>query len=668
MDISDLYPFDAFAMLYMQKIINFASYKNIKGMNLLRAFVVALFTAIFVQLLCAQVPVTVSKKKTAIDGKTYYLHTVRQGETLYSISKAYNVLQKDIVFNNPESLESIRVGQELKIPEMSENAPLQKPLESSRHIYHIAEKGQTAFAIAKLYEIALEELYRYNPELEHLPLQVGQVVTILKKETLDTTAVSLPAADYRTHEVKRRETLFSISKDYEIDVNRILEANPEIDPALRNIKIKQIIKIPYPDSAPISIPIETSQTDTVVVRQDLEPDTCTHTTQKEFHVAMLLPLFIADNFPAALPDTTMTRDGEGRYRRRDGSYWMNARSENALEFYQGALLAIDSLKKRGLTAKIHVFDTGRDTVKIAQILADPVMKNMDLIVGPFYTEQIDRMARFARENGIFYISPAATNIESLKNSPYLIQVNSGEINSVAPMVDFITAKDSVRVVLIGDKTETDRTLFQAYRNRLQPLLADSLFMAVEFSIDSMMIPPQYLQKNKPNIVIVTANNEAFINLLAEQLNAATYNYAINLYGLDIWTRFVNLDAEYLHHLEFRFATAYHIDYARKDVLHFLRKYRKYYSSEPANRQGGYALAMFRYAFLGHDVMFFFGSAMQQYGKNFGHCIRYFKLPTLQSDFHFTRVSPEGGHHNTHLDIYRYTKTYSVVKEKLATEY
>ncbi|MDR1672877.1 MAG: LysM peptidoglycan-binding domain-containing protein [Bacteroidales bacterium] len=644
-------------------------------MNLSRAFVVALFATTLVQLTGAQVPVAVSTEKTVIDGKTYYLHTVKQGETLYSISKAYNVLQKDIVFNNPESLENIRVGQKLKIPEKSETTPPQKQLESSRHIYHIAEKGQTAFAITKLYEITLEELYRNNPELEHSPLQVGQVVAIPKKETPDAVApapVSLPMADYRTHEVKRRETLFSISKDYETDMNRILEANPEIDPVRKNLKVRQIIKIPYPDLAPISIPVDMSQADTVIVRQDLAPDTCSRTTQKEFRIALLLPLFIADNFPAISPDTTMTRDNEGRYRRKDGSYWMNARSENAVEFYQGALLAIDSLRKKGLAAKILVFDTGRDTIKITQILADPLMKDMDLIIGPFYTEQIHRMAHFAQENRIFYISPVSTNIESLKNNPYLIQVNSGEINSVPPMADFIADKDknkdSIRVILMSNKAETDQTLFEAYRNRLQSLLPDSLFTAVRFNIDSMMTPPQYLQKNKPNIVIVTASNEAFINLLAAQLNAATYDYAINLYGLDVWTRFVNLDAEYLHHLEFRFASAYHIDYTRKDVLQFLRKYRKYYHSEPVNKQEGSTWSMFQYAFLGYDVMFFFGSAMQQYGKNFGYCISHFNLPMLQSDFHFTKVNFESGHRNTRQDVYHYTKTYSIMKEKLAKEY
>ncbi|GHT22492.1 hypothetical protein FACS189430_04360 [Bacteroidia bacterium] len=605
---------------------------------------------------------TVSKKKTVIEGKTYYLHTVKQGETLYSISKAYNIQQKDIVFNNPGALESIRVGEELKIPEKTTGTEAAKTqLESTQFIYHIAEQGQTVYSLMQKYHLTQEELYKQNPELEHSPLQVGQVVTIPKRDSKPSDSDN----GFRIHEVQKRETLFSIARTYNLSANQLMDANPEINSRTQDIRAGQKIRIPLPDVKPIGIPVEMSQTDTVIVRKDLEEDSaeCVPVTQTNFKIAMLLPLFLSGN-AAVASDTTYTKDAQGRYVRKNGTYWISPHSETALEFYQGALLAIDSLNKLGLNAKVYVFDTMRDTLEVQKILSTPVMKEMDLIIGPFHTELVDKTARFAAENHIFYVSPTAVNIESVKNSPYLIQVTTGAMSTVAPTMDIISRqRDSIRVTLIGNKSETDQTLFHAYHNKLKTILPDSLISTYQFKVDSLKTPPEYLKKKTKNVVIVTATNEVFITIIAAHLNAATRDYPVNLYGLPVWTNFINLDPEYLHNVEFRFATPYYIDYSRKDVLRFLQQYRKYYATEPSlSKQGSYSLLPVQHAFLGYDVMFFFGSAVKLYGKDFGQCVSHFRLPALQSDFHFTKVSP-GGHINSNLNIYRYTKNYKVVKEK-----
>ncbi len=650
-------------------------------MKFLRLFIICLMWISAIQPVQSQVNITLSKKKTVIDGKSYYLHTVQAGETLYSISKAYNVLQKDIVFNNPDAFEGIKIGQELKIP-INSGTPASNQLESAQFIYHITEKGQTTYALTQLYHVSMEDLYKYNPELEHSPLQAGQVVTIPKKAGQVVASKPVPQDNYFIHKVQRKETLFSIAKEHDVDLNRIFEANPELDANDPKIKIGQEIKIPFSDAnvQPIGLPIATSKTDTVIIRQDLgnsvmmppqmmvKEDSigCLPTVRKDFRVAMLLPLFLADNAPASLPDSSMVKDADGRIRLKNGRYWISSKSTNALEFYQGALLAIDSLKNQGLNVKVDIFDTMRDTIKMAQILRSPVMKEMDLIVGPFYTELVNQVARFARENKIYYVSPVAINVESLRNNPYLMQVNAGEITSIGPMVDFIAKQEKIRVILIGNKSETDQTLFHAYQNKLKTVFADTMLSVHQFRTDSLLQPTRYLKKDRLNIVIIPAIDEAFVNVLTAQLNAAAYNHKINLYGLAAWTKFVNLDLEYFHLLEFRYATAFYIDYQRQAVKRFLQQYRKFYFTEPTMLTGRGSISSYPYqfAFLGYDVMFYFASAMKQYGKGFGYCIPNYYLPMLQSDFQFHKIDPYSGYMNTHLDIYRYTKEYTVVKENI----
>ncbi len=660
-------------------------------MNILRIFILCLMWVTVVQPVHSQVPVTPSKKKVVIEGKSYYLHAVKQGETLYSICKAYNVLQKDVVFSNPDALEGIRVGQELKIPIKVDGTSAVNQLESAQFLYHITEKGQTTYWLTQHYNISLETLYKYNPDLEHSPLQAGQVVTIPKGGNAAVQQAK-PTVSYTTHVVKRKETLFSIAKSYNVDLNRILEENPEIDANDLKIRIGQEIKIPLPDSGAIGIPVEMSKADTVIIRQDLEktpqhpaPDVnsaattsvadtpvvienmsdCVTTSQKEFRVAMLLPWFLAENSPASPPDSAMVKDSEGRFRYKNGQYWINPRSANAIEFYEGALLAIDSLKNQGLITKVYVFDTMRDSVKMEQILKSPVMKDMDMIIGPFYTELVNQVARFAQENRIYYVSPIAINTGSLKNNPYLMQVNAGEINAVGPVVDYISKQENVQVTLIGNKSEADQTLFHAYHNKLKTVFADSMITVRQFRPDSIpQQPGKYLKRKKTNVVIIPVSDEAFVNILTAQLNAAAHSFQINLYGLAGWTKFVNLDQEYLHALEFHYATAFYIDYNKPQVQHFLQQFRKFYHTEPTmlTGRGGVSSHAYQFAFLGYDVTYYFASAMHKYGKGFGYCISNFRMPMLQSDFHFTKIDPFSGYMNTNLDIYKYTKDYNIVKE------
>jgi len=528
----------------------------------------------------SQVVVTPSATIEMIGGRRFYLHTVKQGETMYSISRAYNVSQQDIGLHNPGAIEVLSIGQVLKIP-----------------------------------------------------------VLIV----------------YETHTVRRSETVFSISRMYNVSINEILEANPEIDQRDLILSINQQIKIPVPFivTTPATITEEARQSEFV-------------TPEGGFRIAFLLPLFSDDTFPAYAPAPSMERDSNGQFRNMDGQFWIHPRSTNALEFYQGALLALDTLKKQGLNAQITVFDTMRDTERTAQILRSPEMNNTDLIIGPFTTELVNQVAGFARENEVHYVSPVAINAESMRNNPYLIQINSGEINTVNPIVDFIAAQSNIHVTLIGNSSEADQALFNAYSNRLRATIPDSDLTILQLRHDNLPQPGSYLKRNQMNMVIIPAASEVFVNMITGHLNAASNSFQINLFGLEGWTKFVNLDLEYLYKLEFRYATAFYIDYDNSEVQNFLKKYRNMYHTEPTMLTGLGEISplQFQYAFLGYDITYYFVSALTKYGKSFGNNLPDLKLNLIQSDFRFERVDPVSGFRNTRFTIYKYGRDYSIVKETI----
>ena len=179
-----------------------------------------------------------SKNKVMIQGKVYYVHIVKAEETLFSISKAYQVSQKEIAKENPDILWGLQVGQALKIPFSKSE---QKETETE-YIYHIVNSSETAFSLSKKYNISLEQLYEHNPGTEE-GIYVSQVLRIPKKSEIKEKPVFDQQNDlYYYHQIKPEETFYSISRLYNIKVRRLKKANKNIN--VNELPIGQYMRIP----------------------------------------------------------------------------------------------------------------------------------------------------------------------------------------------------------------------------------------------------------------------------------------------------------------------------------------------------------------------------------------------------------------------------------------
>ena len=118
-----------------------------------------------------------------IDGKNYYLHTIEQGQTLYSLSKVYDVPVDELIFENPEARSGLAIGQQLKIPVESREKKISNELRSGdfRYIFHIVKKGQTIYGISRIYDISVDDLKAANPEWIE-GLEPGQYLKIPMKD------------------------------------------------------------------------------------------------------------------------------------------------------------------------------------------------------------------------------------------------------------------------------------------------------------------------------------------------------------------------------------------------------------------------------------------------------------------------------------------------------
>ena len=192
-----------------------------------------------------------------INGAKYYVHTVQPGETLYALSKSYNVSEKVILENNPSAADGLKASAVLKIPfvaRVSEQLPDRKLRRTFD--FHTVEKGETLYAISRRYEIPIQTIIEDNPTLDPIHLRLGERILIRRKqigsedeagtqqqwEAYRNSLNSVAEAGTSYHIVHPGETFYSLSRRFGITEEELGRLNGGLKAA--DLKAGAMIKVP----------------------------------------------------------------------------------------------------------------------------------------------------------------------------------------------------------------------------------------------------------------------------------------------------------------------------------------------------------------------------------------------------------------------------------------
>jgi LysM repeat protein len=552
---------------------------------------------------------------------------------------------------NKDADTSIKVGQILKIPAENQITQLPGILNSENYIFHIVESGQTVFSIAEKYQTTKENIYKHNPETEISPLQKGQIVKIPKTGAsagdLKQNEPSVPS--FSEHKVKRKETLYSISRNYNISVDEIIIMNPELNTS--DIKTGQIIKIPLLTKVAPSYNNDTTTgiaNNNVVVMTALEP--CTPKDDNQIHkVAFLLPLFLDEN------KTIVELDSVSGGKNVEEKL-LFVRSRNPLEFYEGALLAIDSLKKAGHSFRIYVYDTGRDIQKLTGILNRKELAEMDMFIGPFDTLLLEKALVFAQMHNIKVVSPLSQNNNLLRGNPNLYQINPAETSKIDAAIQYLSSQRDKNIILFKSNRPLDKDIYNLFEEKLNLLRVDGFQFKTHTGNKDGTLSSK-LVTDRENLIIMPSNEETAVADLLRNMNYVNINYKITVFGMPRWMTFSSIDISFLHNLQFEYYTSFFADYSKPVTKKFILKMREHFKTEPGTQS--FSSQGYSYAFLGYDVTFYFLNALAKYGRNFDACLPLYQVDLIQSDFHFSPVPNGNGTMNNVVNIIKYNGDFTI---------
>ncbi len=204
-----------------------------------------------------------SLRLETINGKQFIIHQVSEKETLYAISKHYGVSIMNILEFNKTADGGLEVGQILQVPYVPKSR-----VQSANGILHTVSAKETLFSISKLYDVPVEDIKAQN-NLSSNSLSLGQQLVIKKKPQQNQEPVkqSQQLPDKATHIVAPKETLFSISKQYGITVQQLKDWNGIQG---NELKIDQVLVVAQPVKSVDPVKTEPTMTVPIVIAQSTE--------------------------------------------------------------------------------------------------------------------------------------------------------------------------------------------------------------------------------------------------------------------------------------------------------------------------------------------------------------------------------------------------------------
>lgn len=437
-------------------------------------------------------------------------HTLQAKETFFSIAKLYEVSVESLENANPTiDKTAVAIGTVLNIPAKPSIELKPKSDTDIKTVYHLVQPKETKFGIAKQYKTTVENLEKLNPEIvSGLPigykLIVNQKVDVPSELVAEEKSIPAPKIvdkNYLLYEVKPKETLFGLAKNFHLSQEKLLQLNPELKDGVR-------------EGMQLKIPAENALFTLEKVTKNLIESVDSSKKQ----IALLLPF----NISKIASDTTLTTQA-----RLKKDSFLNL----TLDIYAGALIAIDSAKQLGLNVNFKIYDSQetRNSSNVVNLVKNHNLNNVDVVIGPFYPQYIEKVAELLSDSDVPVISPLRETTKTYPNL-YVSMPSANQLRD--GMMNYLMKINGNVVALIDPKRSTSRTY-------LQSDFPDTFIAPLDekgrVKFDSIR---SKLKSNKVNyLVLDTGSTGMILNALALSNEAKTNGFNTELVVLDLNSTF-----------------------------------------------------------------------------------------------------------------------------------
>ncbi len=415
------------------------------------------------------------------------IYIVKPSETSWSIAHKYGISIDSLKVLNPEMGKILPIGQELVLPLKAVENKTPEQEEVTVYTSYIVPEKDNFFQLKQKFGVTEELLKEINPQLKERGLQQGMEIRIPK---VTNQSLLVNAENYIFYAVKQGEGFYRLKVKLGYAQEELQKLNPIIVEQ-GGLKPGMILKIPKNRA------IEFNVRNSNIVDNFRLIDSIN--TQNRPSIALMLPFRINEiDFSS---NENIKRKFKG-----------NVPLKYSLGLYTGALVALDSIKKLGITTDVVIFDTEMNIEKSRELLLDEQFNNIKAVIGPLNGKLFSELAPSFKSKNIPVFSPFSSGGEATLDNVFY-SVPSDEVLS-AKMVNFIAAKiKSEQLMIITDKTS------EATKELLLKKFPKAVFLTPK-SLDKKIDYVLPLFSNKvENWVLIATNDVNTLSTLTTVLNS-----------------------------------------------------------------------------------------------------------------------------------------------------
>jgi LysM repeat protein len=559
-------------------------------------------------------------KRIVKDTLLFYVHEVDKGQTLYGLSKFYQVSIEDIVAHNPRAEHGIKIGEQLYIPASKQKVEI-----------HIVQKGETLYTIARKKGVPESNVRMLNPSLTE-NLSIGQEIIVPwgaspVVEEEEVTALISPSqeaaiafarkqrkigkdtvvkqqetgrmvkADSVFHIVAKGETLYAIAQKHKTTVDALMKINPNLSTTL---SVSQRICISTTTPPPPIGVVAPKNGDTPpsvsFVKEGVR--------KTEYTVFVLLPLYLSQ---------VKTIDPS---KIKSLANYSTIKSFEFIQFYEAMLLAADDISAKHPSVKINLYvEDITSPEQIIDLVKTGKLDNADLIIGPFHAKEFAALCQYARNKEVLLVNTFSTIIQSYGSLIY--KATSSGIYQGASFANYLLGKyPTANIIFANYQSALENKQIADYRSGMQNVFSQANktvdMQEVNMKNNGIANIKSAISNTKENFLFAFFEGEITVTSFTQSLNAAKIEN-LTLVVPEQWLEHDNIETEYFMNLKTHYISQYFVDYSNPKVIRFIDAFRNAYDIEPTLKL---------YAFQGYDFTYYFldklcerGTEFQKFDKN-----------------------------------------------------
>lgn len=376
----------------------------------------------------------------------------------------------------------------------------------------------------------------------------------------------------------------------------------------------------YPEPPP---PIEEMEEPTDE-EQEEDDDVNLPDTPKEDTVIIKEPIDVRDqiNIAVILPFYLDQLDQNGQF---------TSASENSFRVYKGIKYALSNLNFEDVEVNLYVFDNEKSEDKTLDILQQEPFPNVHAVIGPLYTNNIQAVANYAKENEIHFISPLSSSRNLADENEYIISANATKQTRHKLLFHYIKnefVNPNVGIIFqpISDEIELKDNLVN---------IADEANIELDErkseGREMFSVVEELLEKGRENVILVPAEDNSagsiYLDRLMMYLQGISHNYDINVIGLSEWNSQKAIAPLKYPDVDFYILDRYFIDDENLEISNTI-------SNLQSQNQG---VPLHIYTLQGYDLMSYLGQLISDYGIKFPKRMNKQSFTGLQTKYDFGRL-------------------------------